>query len=96
MISTDTLSSWCSLSPATVPTDRKGNSSSSELLRSRIGSEGVMPSVDVIIPLVTAARMEGMGTPASTRARLAALRQAARRAPSRLKTCKDIVIELRG
>ena len=55
-------------------------------------------SVDSVVgpPTVTAAKIEGIGTPASTRARLAALRHAARRAPSRLRTCSAIEIVERG
>jgi hypothetical protein len=53
-------------------------------------------SVGVILPLEMAARIDGMGTPASTRARLAALRHATRRAPSKLRTCIDIEMADRG
>jgi len=47
-------------------------------------------------PLEMAASIDGMGTPASTKARLAALRQAANSAPSKLRTCSEMEIVDRG
>ena len=96
IIKTETLSS-VDCCPDTVAIDRKGSSCSSALLRSRIGSGfAEESSVGVILPLEMAASIEGIGTPASTRARLAALRQATSRAPSKLSTCRVMEIVDRG
>lgn len=96
IIRTETLSSTPCCAD-TVAIDRKGSSCSSALLRSRMGSGfAEESSVGVILPLEIAASIEGMGTPASTRARLAALRHATSRAPSRLSTCRTMEIVDRG
>lgn len=50
----------------------------------------------MIVPDVMLARIESMDTPASTRATEAALRQAARRPPSRLRTVRETNMLLRG
>jgi hypothetical protein len=49
-----------------------------------------------MLPLLMAAMIEGIGTPASTRARLAALRHATNSAPSRTNTWRDIEMVERG
>ena len=92
IIKTDTLSSPTGC-PATVAMVRNGSSCSSELLRSRIGSGlPLESSAALMLPLVIAVSMEGIDTPASTNARLVAFRHAARRAPSKVRTCNVIVI----
>lgn len=81
----------------TVAMDRNGNSCSSAVLRSRMGSGRTdESSAGVTLPLEMAARIEGMGIPASTSARLAAFRHAASSAPSKLSTWSDIDMVDRG
>lgn len=86
IIRTETLSSSPCF-PATVASDKNGNSCSSARFRSSIGSDRAeASSAGAKLPLEMAARIDGIGTPASTSARLAAFKHATSRAPSRLRT----------
>ena len=98
IISTETLSSLSPIAPPpTVARLRNDNSCSSAPFKSKIGSGFTSrSSAGEMIPLVTADRIDGMGTPASTKAILAAFRHAAKMAPSELKTCRLIEIVDRG